>query len=144
MRRTNLLPAGLAGLALFAVTSHAGPTPPLAPDIPPKFDVPTRDADYERREVMIPMRDGAKLHTFIVVPKGAKRAPIMLTRTPYDASKRTQRTPSNLMATALGAGDDQIVAGGYIRVFQDVRGKHKSEGDYVMTRPLRGPLNDSK
>jgi uncharacterized protein len=143
MRRTPFVPVALA---LFALPSQAGPTPtpPMAPDIPAKFEVPTRDADYERREVMIPMRDGVKLHTFIVVPKGAKRAPIMLTRTPYDASKRTQKTPSNSMTVALGVGDDSIVAGGYIRVYQDVRGKHGSEGDYVMTRPLRGPLNDSK
>src|SRR6202041_786702 len=37
--------------------------------------------------------------------------------------------------------DDAVVNGGYIRAMQDVRGKHGSEGDYVMTRPLRGPLN---
>jgi hypothetical protein len=37
--------------------------------------------------------------------------------------------------------DDAVVNGGYIRVLQDVRGKHGSEGDYVMTRPLHGPLN---
>jgi putative CocE/NonD family hydrolase len=41
----------------------------------------------------------------------------------------------------LPQGDDVFVADGYIRVFQDVRGKYKSEGDYVMTRPVRGPLN---
>ena len=40
-------------------------------------------------------------------------------------------------------GDEVFVPEGYIRVFQDVRGKYDSEGDYVMTRPLRGPLNDS-
>ena len=34
-----------------------------------------------------------------------------------------------------------FVQGGYIRVFQDVRGKYKSEGDYFMTKPIRGPLN---
>jgi uncharacterized protein len=140
--RTHLLAAATCALAV--VDSHAAPTPPLAPDIPPKYDVPTRDAQFDRREVMIPMRDGVKLHTFIVVPKGAVRAPIMLTRTPYDASKRTTRNPSSVMAAALPIGDDTIIAGGYIRVFQDVRGKHGSEGDYVMTRPLRGPLNDSK
>ena len=37
--------------------------------------------------------------------------------------------------------DDTAVAAGYIIVFQDVRGKYGSEGDYVMTRPLKGPLN---
>src|SRR5580693_5138623 len=70
-------------------------TPPMQPDIPSHFEVPTTQFDYVKREVMIPMRDGVKLFA----PQG------------------------------------------YIRVFQDVRGKYGSEGDYVMTRPLRGPLN---
>ena len=45
------------------------------------------------------------------------------------------------MLATLPQGDEVFVADGYIRVFQDVRGKYGSEGDYVMTRPLRGPLN---
>ena len=94
---------------------------------------------------MIPMRDGVKLHTVIVVPKGAKRAPIMLTRTPYNASKRAERTPVNEHGRDPAARRRRSSPrDGYIRVFQDVRGKYGSEGDYVMTRPLRGPLNDSK
>jgi len=119
-------------------------TPPLAPDIPKKFDVPTAAADYVKRDVMIPMRDGVKLHTVIVVPKGATRAPIILTRTPYDATKRAERHVSPHMQSMLSQGDEVFSNDGYIRVFQDVRGKHKSEGDYVMTRPLRGPLNGSR
>jgi putative CocE/NonD family hydrolase len=87
------------------------------------------------------MRDGVKLHTVIVVPRGAKNAPIILTRTPYNASKRTERAESTHMLAVLNQGDEVFVAGGYIRVFQDVRGKYGSEGDYLMTRPLRGPLN---
>ena len=47
------------------------------------------------------------------------------------------------MLATLPQGDEVFVADGYIRVFQDVRGKYGSEGDYVMTRPLRGPLNPS-
>src|SRR2546429_4489928 len=117
----------------------------LPSEVPQKFE-PTNDGfEYSRRDVMIPMRDGVKLHTVIVVPRGAKRAPILLTRTPYDASKAVDRTPSTTLAGALRISDDQIAADhGYIRVYQDVRGKYGSEGDYVMTRPLRGPLNDSK
>jgi predicted acyl esterase len=57
-------------------------TPPLTPDIPAKYEAPTASYDYVKRDVMIPMRDGMKLHTVIVVPKGAKGAPIILTRTP--------------------------------------------------------------
>lgn len=115
-----------------------------ASDIPPKFEVPTSGYDYVKREVMIPMRDGVKLHTVIVVPKGARSAPILLTRTPYNASKRTERNQSPHMLAILPQGDEVFVAAGYIRVFQDVRGKYKSEGDYVMTRPVRGPLNPTE
>jgi len=110
-------------------------------DIPKTFTVPTTGQDYIKREVMIPMRDGVKLHTVIVVPKGAKNAPILMTRTPYHASNRTARNNSEHMLAILPQGDEVFVQGGYIRVFQDVRGKYKSEGDYVMTRPVRGPLN---
>ncbi len=90
---------------------------------------------------MIPARDGVKLHTVIVVPKGAKSAPILLTRTPYNATKRLERSQSPHLLATVPQGDEVFVADGYIRVFQDVRGKYGSEGDYVMTRPLRGPLN---
>ena len=114
---------------------------PQQADIPKDFKAPVAANDYVRREVMVPMRDGVKLYTVIVVPKGAKDAPILLTRTPYNASKRTSRNESTHMAAILPQGDEVFVAGGYIRVFQDVRGKYKSEGDYVMTRPVRGPLN---
>jgi putative CocE/NonD family hydrolase len=110
-------------------------------DIPKVLTAPAADQDYFKREVMIPMRDGVKLHTVIVVPKGARNAPILLTRTPYNASKRTARNNSPRMIAVLPQADEVFVDGGYIRVFQDVRGKYKSEGDYVMTRPIRGPLN---
>jgi putative CocE/NonD family hydrolase len=110
-------------------------------DIPRTFAVPVAGYDYVRREVMIPMRDGVKLHTVILAPKGARNAPILLTRTPYEASKRTARNNSPHMLAAVPQGDEVFARDGYIRVFQDVRGKYKSEGDYVMTRPPRGPLN---
>ena len=116
---------------------------PLTPDIPPRFEVPTASYDYVKRDVMIPMRDGVKLHTVIVVPKGAKNAPMIMTRTPYNAAQRTERVRSPRMLAILPEGDEVFAADGYIRVFQDVRGKYGSEGEYVMTRPLRGPLNSS-
>jgi putative CocE/NonD family hydrolase len=127
----------VAGLACAA-------TPPLAPDIPKAFKAPDTAADYIKREEMIPMRDGVRLHTVIVIPKGVQHAPIILTRTPYNASKRAERNVSPRMLGTLPLGDEVFASDGYIRVFQDVRGKYKSQGDYVMTRPLRGPLNDSK
>jgi predicted acyl esterase len=92
---------------------------------------------------MIPMRDGVKLHTVIVIPKGAKNAPILLTRTPYNASAQLSHAASSHLGPILSGYDNAvevIVGGGYIRVVQDVRGKYGSEGDYVMTRPLHGPL----
>ncbi len=113
-------------------------------DIPQKFTPPVGAFDYTRREVMIPMRDGVKLHTVIMVPKGAASAPILLTRTPYDASGRAERADSPKMLSALPEGDEQFVRAGYIRVFQDIRGKYGSEGDYVVTRPVIGPLNPTK
>ena len=119
-------------------------TAPLTPDIDGHFTVPRDTADYVKRVEMIPMRDGVKLYTVIVVPKGARNAPILLTRTPYNAAGRASRTDSLQMLSILPQGDEVFVAGGYIRVFQDVRGKYGSEGDYVMTRPLIGPLNNSK
>ena len=100
-------------------------------------------SDYQKREVMIPMRDGVKLYTVIVVPNGAKNAPILFTRTPYHAKGRASRSESTSMLQTLPQGDEVFVADGYIRVFQDVRGQHGSEGDYEMTRPLRGPLNST-
>jgi uncharacterized protein len=110
-------------------------------DIPKTFVAPAANYDYVKRDVMIPMRDGVKLHTVIVVPKGASNAPILLTRTPYNASKRAARNNSPHMLSTLPEGDEVFVRDGYIRVFQDVRGKYGSEGDYIMTRPVRGPLN---
>jgi putative CocE/NonD family hydrolase len=134
----------VASLALLA-PAVAAPTPPLTPDIPAKFvDQASPQAEFEKRDVMIPMRDGVKLHAVIIIPRGAKHAPILLTRTPYNASKRAERAGSTSLAATLPVSDDQIAAdGGYIRVFEDIRGKYGSEGDYVMTRPLRGPLNSS-
>jgi uncharacterized protein len=146
MLRPSSLPLTAVGVLLAALFQSAfAQTPAMAPDIPAtKFVATMPQADYIKQEVMIPMRDGVKLHTVIVIPKGAAHAPIMLSRTPYNASGRTQRMESPHIASMLGDADDQFIAHGYIRVYQDVRGKYGSEGDYVMTRPLRGPLNNTK
>ena len=133
---------GVAGLAMATLGAQQQ-TAPLTPDIPPRFDAPTAGYDYMKREEMIPMRDGVKLHTVIVVPKGARNAPMLLTRTPYNASARAQRNASPSIVATLALFDELFAADGYIRIYQDVRGKYGSEGEYVMTRPLRGPLNNS-
>jgi uncharacterized protein len=118
--------------------------PALPSEIPEKFEPTNEGFDHIRREVTIPMRDGVKLHTVILVPNRAKQAPILLTRTPYDADKLTSHAESSHLGPVLNGYDNAlevIIEGGYIRVVQDVRGKHGSEGDYVVNRPLRGPLN---
>src|SRR6266545_3082561 len=150
VRRLALL-APVLGALLFvdaaAAQKVAAPQakyPALQSETPAKLEPATEGFDHVRRDVMIPMRDGVKLHTVILVPKGAKGAPILLTRTPYDATKLTTHVESAHLGPILTGYDnatDVIVEGGYIRVVQDVRGKHGSEGDYVMNRPLRGPQN---
>src|SRR5438270_180212 len=116
----------------------------LPSEVPQKFE-PTNDGfEYSRREVMIPMRDDVKLHTFIILPKGARHAPILLTRTPYNATELTSHAASSHLGPILNGYDNAlevIIEGAYIPVVQDVRGKYGSEGDYVMNRPLQGPLN---
>jgi uncharacterized protein len=138
----SLFSATALAMALSVAGLHAQ-TAPLTPDIPSNFTAPTTANDYIKRVVMIPMRDGVKLHTVIVIPKGAHNAPILLTRTPYNADGRTERNKSPHMLDLLPQGDEVFVKAGYIRVFQDIRGKYGSEGNYVMTLPLRGPLNNS-
>jgi len=152
------LAAILPGVLLAAGSSEAqkpgaerlAPTPPDAQypafpsEMPAKFEPATEGLDHVRRDVMIPMRDGVKLHTVILVPNGAKGAPILLTRTPYEATKLTTRRDSAHLGPLLDGYDnavETIVEGGYIRVVQDIRGKYGSEGDYVMNRPLSGPQN---
>ncbi len=145
MRRSALLLPLIALATIAAQGPQAAPQqPPATGDIPGKFVLPTAANDYIRREVMITMRDGVKLHTVIVMPRNATNAPIVLTRTPYDASTRANRSDSPSMLDALPLADEIFVRGGYIRVYQDIRGKYGSEGDYVVTRPVIGPLNPTK
>jgi uncharacterized protein len=146
--RRAALSSACAGLVLLAGAAAAD-SPPSAPsalpsEIPSAFVPRVESFDYVKREVMIPMRDGVKLQTVILIPRGAHRAPILLSRTPYGATERISKSNSNHLAALIDStdvADDAVENGGYIRVMQDVRGKHGSEGDYVMTRPLHGPLN---
>src|SRR6185369_13494657 len=118
------------------------------PNETPSEMKPTNEGfNYVRRTVMIPMRDGVKLHTVILIPKGARNAPILLTRTPYNADGLTGHADSSDLGSILTGYDnatDVIVEGGYIRVVQDIRGKYGSEGEYVMNRPLQGRWNPTK
>ncbi len=134
----------IALILLLAPLLHAQTAATLPNEMPAKFTPVTSSFNFTRREVMIPMRDGVKLFTVVVVPTGARNAPILLTRTPYNAGKLTAQHDSSHLDSLLKGHDnvtDVIVEGGYIRVAQDVRGKYGSEGDYVMNRPLHGPRN---
>jgi putative CocE/NonD family hydrolase len=118
------------------------PPIPKGGDIPERFAPPRGEFQYVRREVTVPMRDGVKLYAVLIIPNGAGKFPIMLDRTPYSADKATSRgsfggLPENILSP-LSA---ELVRAGYIVAVEDVRGKYKSGGDYVMNRPLRGPLN---
>src|SRR6185312_14019353 len=120
------LHALLVALFVSTVASAAGtPPPPKYPKLPsetPAHFTPDHSSfGYTIREVMIPMRDEVKLHT-----------------------ETEHGQLSGHIGTALQGYDNAvpvIVEGGYIRVIQDVRGKYGSEGDFVMNRPMRGPLN---
>lgn len=111
-------------------------------DIPKAWNPPKDQWNYIRREAMIPMRDGVKLHTVIVIPKGAKHLPMLFERGPYNAAFDIKPNVPTLRDAVWGALREWV-DDGYIFVSQDVRGKYGSQGKYVMTRPPRGPLNPS-
>ena len=98
--RFQALLAGAAACIALAVSpasaqtsAPAAPpaTPYMTPDIATKFEWPKGSYDYVKRVEMIPKRDGVKLYTVMIVPKGAKDAPILLTRTPYNAKGSAER-----------------------------------------------------
>lgn len=88
--------------------------------------------EYTRTEVMIPTRDGAKLHTVIVRPVGSETSgpplPFLMQRTPYGVAGADAET--------VKRGKPELAKSGYIFVFQDIRGRYGSEGKFVMNRPV--------
>src|SRR6202521_6037739 len=96
--RGGVVLAVIFGALLLANTSRAqtGASSDLPSEMPATFTPISTSFDYVKRDVMIPMRDGVKLHTVIVVPKGAKNAPILLTRTPYNATAQTSSESSHM------------------------------------------------
>src|SRR6201984_1675824 len=117
----------MRNLLAFALLLLLCPMVLAQSETPSKFEPTNKGFNYERRNVMIPMRDGVKLHTVILVPKGARNAPILLTRTPYNATALTSHADSLHLGPILQGYDNAtevIVEGGYIPVVQDVRGKY--------------------
>ena len=109
--------ASLASLAPLVVVAQT----PAAPADPA--------AAFTMTEVMVPMRDGAKLHTIIYSPKNATgNLPILLTRTPYGIAGA-----GGVFATSYA----ELAEEGFIFAFQDIRGRFGSEGQFVMLRPPR-------
>src|SRR4051812_18193223 len=94
--------AGLWAQSSTGQSSSAG----LPSETPAQVESHTSSFDFVRREIMIPMRDGVKLHTVILVPKGAKSAGILLTRTPYDADAQTTRASSTHLGPTLSGYDN--------------------------------------
>ncbi|MES2255385.1 MAG: CocE/NonD family hydrolase [Pseudomonadota bacterium] len=141
MAHLRFLPALVMALLIIPAAAQDGPD---LNDIPAKIVKNTAGYDYDKRVVMIPMRDGVKLYTVLMIPKGAHSAPMVMTRTPYNAAKRAQAMETPYRAMALAHSDELLTNDGYIRIFQDVRGKYGSEGNFVFTRPVRGALNPTK
>src|SRR5215469_18082898 len=100
MMRSALIATGLC-LALCAPSFGADPN-----EMPNKLVRSEESFDYVRRVVDIPMRDGVKLHTVILIPRGAAHAPILLTRTPYNAEDQTGYAQSGHMAMSLAGYDN--------------------------------------
>jgi putative CocE/NonD family hydrolase len=88
-----------------------------------------QDSPFTVTDVMIPMRDGVRLHAKVFTPKGQTGAlPIIMNRTPYGVERAARHFTTYMKALA-----DE----GYVFVFQDIRGKFGSEGMFVMQRPAR-------
>ena len=86
--------------------------------------------DYQRSEVMIPMRDGVKLHAVILKPADiAAPLPFLIERTPYGVSTARPRRQ-------FSRSRPELARAGYIFVAEDIRGRYKSQGKFVMMRPL--------
>ena len=115
----------LAAVLLMASTAGAQQEPGSRQDLTKIF---------ERKEAMIPMRDGVKLHTEIYTPReGGPPLPILMQRTPYGVSAGLGAYSRFLKA------DQHFYADGYIFVYQDIRGRYGSGGNFEMNRPVRGP-----
>jgi uncharacterized protein len=100
----------------------------------PLYAQDAADSRFDRTDEMVPARDGVKLFTRVYTPKDAKEPlPILLFRTPYGIDGRAERYFRQYIR--------DLVDEGYVLAFQDIRGRYKSEGTFVMTRPPRDPAD---
>ena len=140
LTRCSLLPLLILANPAMAIQP---PVTPMTPDVVATYEQVLSGADFIKRVEMIPMRDGTKLYTVLVMKKGTTDGPILLSRTPYDAKGSMQRMGSQRGVDILPAMDAEFFNDGYIIVEQDIRGMHHSEGQWVLTRPIVGPLNQT-
>jgi putative CocE/NonD family hydrolase len=85
--------------------------------------------NYQRTEAMIPMRDGVKLHVVILKPADISGLlPFLIQRTPYGVDETNR--------VSFSGSRPELARDGYIYVAEDIRGRYKSEGEFVMMRPL--------
>jgi putative CocE/NonD family hydrolase len=84
---------------------------------------------FDRREEMIRMRDGVRLHTLIFTPRNQTEAlPLLMSRTPYGIAQASSDGINRIYP--------ELVADGYIFIAQDIRGRYGSEGTFLMNRPM--------
>jgi putative CocE/NonD family hydrolase len=136
MKRTPLLISAVLALSCSQTHPAPAPAPPRPPPAPSKAVSPeVAPSLFTQTDVMIPMRDGIKLETVIFVPKAANKSlPFLLRREPYGIPKDEKwLVRPDLM--------EPLVADGYIFVVQNLRGRFKSEGSFVMARPPRSPAD---
>jgi putative CocE/NonD family hydrolase len=139
----KLITAVFLFIASAAIAQTPPPVTPMTSDAIDKYEQTLPTADFIRREAMVPMRDGVKLYTVVVMKKGTANAPILISRSPYDAHHSTHRVASQRIVDILEVMDAEFAEDGYIRVYQDIRGLHRSEGTWILNRPLAGPLNNT-
>ena len=128
-------------IPLVAALGAAACTAPEAGEQAPNPDLPDRpvtDIDIhailEKRVAMIPMRDGARLHTEIYVPRDVDEPlPFIIERTPYGLLRDSQGYSTRLY------DHPDLIEDGNIMVFQDLRGRFDSEGEYLSLRPPKDP-----
>ena len=126
MTRTILRSAASLLPLLALAAAPPAPVTPMTPDVVAKYDPVLQEADYVKRVVMVPMRDGTKLYTVIVMKKGTTNGPILLSRTPYDAKGSLSREKSQSGVDILPIMYKEFVEDGYIRVYQDIRGMYRA------------------
>jgi len=113
----------------FSIKGRAGAGMQRVEDTPRKLN---HFREYTKQDVMIPARDGVKLHIVILRPAGTEKSgeplPFLMQRTPYGVDGMT--------SDGVNAAKPELAASGYIFVFGDIRGRYESEGTFVMNHPV--------